>query len=145
MPILSVMISQAALVNGYGAATESSEQIGKSCGGNSTKIHLAVDSGGLPICFDLSEGQRHDILHAKSLVEQLDEVNTIVCDKGYDSEAFRTFVKEHGGETVIAKRNYGQDIDKTSMDWCLYKYRHLVENASLHSLQMIRMNRTIRL
>ncbi|WP_037355034.1 IS5/IS1182 family transposase, partial [Salinivibrio socompensis] len=21
------------------------------------------------------------------------------------------------------------DIDKESMDWCLYKYRHLVENA----------------
>ena len=112
-----------------GAATESSEQIGKSRGGNSTKIHLAVDSGGLPICFDLSEGQRHDIVQAKSLVEQLDEVNTIVCDKGYDSEPFRTFVKAHGGETVIAKRNYGQDIDKASMDWCLYKYRHLVENA----------------
>ncbi len=36
---------------------------------------------------------------------------------------------ERGGETVIAKRNYGQDIDKDSMDWCLYKYRHLVENA----------------
>lgn len=28
-----------------GAATESSEQIGKSREGNSTKIHLAVDSG----------------------------------------------------------------------------------------------------
>lgn len=112
-----------------GAATESSEQIGKSRGGNSTKIHLAVDSGGLPICFDLSEGQRHDIVHAESLIDQLDEVNTIVCDKGYDSEPFRTFVKERGGETVIAKRNYGQDIDKDSMDWCLYKYRHLVENA----------------
>ncbi|ENM5747526.1 transposase, partial [Vibrio mimicus] len=25
--------------------------------------------------------------------------------------------------------NYGQDIDKDSVDWCLYKYRHLVENA----------------
>ncbi len=68
-------------------------------------------------------------MHAESLVEQLDEVNTIVCDKGYDSEPFRTFVKERGGETVIAKRNYGQDINKDSMDWCLYKYRHLVENA----------------
>ena len=73
-----------------------------------------MDSGGLPICFDLSEGQRHDTVHAESLVEQLDEVNTIVCDKGYDSEPFRTFVKECGGETVIAKRNYGQDIDKDS-------------------------------
>ena len=39
-----------------GAATEHSEQIGQSCGGHSTKIHLAVDSGGLPICFELSEG-----------------------------------------------------------------------------------------
>ncbi|EAP95160.1 ISSod6, transposase [Vibrio splendidus 12B01] len=112
-----------------GAVTECSEQIGKSSGGNSTKIHLAVDSGGLPICFDLSEGQRDDIVHAESLVEQLDEVNTIVCDKGYDSEPFRCFVRERGGETVIAKRNYGQDIDKESMDWCLYKYRHLVESA----------------
>ena len=51
-------------------------------------------------------------MHAESLVEQLDEVNTIVCDKGYDSKLFRTFVKERGGETVIAKRNYGQDIAK---------------------------------
>ncbi|WP_165974270.1 MULTISPECIES: IS5 family transposase [Vibrio] len=111
-----------------GAATESSEQIGKSRGGNSTKIHLAVDSGGLPICFDLSEGQRHDIVHAESLVEQLDEVNTIVCDKGYDSEPFRTFVKERGGETVIAKRNYTR-YRQRQYGWCLYKYRHLVENA----------------
>ncbi|MEI8671615.1 IS5 family transposase [Vibrio sp. SA48] len=112
-----------------GAATPDSECIGKSRGGNSTKIHLAVDSGGVPICFDLSEGQRHDIVHAESLVEQLDEVNTIVCNKGYDSDPFRHFVQLKGGTTVIAKRNNGQDIDKESMDWCLYKYRHLVENA----------------
>ena len=104
-----------------GAETEYSEQIGKSRGGNSTKIHLAVDSGGLPVCFDLSEGQRDDIVHAESLIEQLDEVNTIVCDKGYDSDPFRNFVQLTGGTTVIAKRNYGQDIDKGSMDWCLYK------------------------
>ncbi len=52
-----------------------------------------MDSGGLPICFDLPEGERHDIVHAESLVEQLEEVNTIVCDKGYDSEPFRIFVK----------------------------------------------------
>ena len=35
------------------AATLSNESIGKSRGGNSTKIHLAVDSGGLPIYFEL--------------------------------------------------------------------------------------------
>ncbi|GAD78872.1 hypothetical protein VEZ01S_07_00490 [Vibrio ezurae NBRC 102218] len=52
-----------------------------------------MDSGGLPIYFDLSEGQRHDIVHAKSLVEQLDEVYTIVCDKGYNSEPFRFLLR----------------------------------------------------
>lgn len=50
------------------AATEESECIGKSRGGNSTKIHLAVDSGGLPIYFELSEGQRNDIARTQSKV-----------------------------------------------------------------------------
>gem|GEM_PF-5974450 len=45
-------------------------------GGNSTKIHLAVDSGGLPICFELSEGQKHNITHAESLVNQLEELES---------------------------------------------------------------------
>ena len=54
-----------------GTAMESSKQIEKSRGIKSTKIHLAVDSHGLPICFGLSEGQRHDIVHDESLVEQL--------------------------------------------------------------------------
>lgn len=112
-----------------GAATQDNECIGKSRGGNSTKIHLVVDSGGLPIYFELSEGQRHDITHAESLVDHLKEVNVFIADKGYDSAPLRDYVASKGGETVIAKRNYGQDLDKHSMDWCLYKYRHLVENA----------------
>ena len=109
-----------------GAATPDSEYVGKSCGGNSTKIHLVVDSGGLPIYFELSEGQRNDIAHAESLVDHLKEVNVFIADKGYDSDALRAYVDSKGGEIVIPKRNYGQHIDKKSMDWCLYKYRHLV-------------------
>lgn len=112
-----------------GAASTESECIGKSRGGNSTKIHLAVDSGGLPVYFELSEGQRHDIVHAENLVQNLVEVNTLIADKGYDSDSFRAFVELNGGNTIIPKRNYGADIAKDTMDWCLYKYRHLVENA----------------
>lgn len=112
-----------------GAATPDNECIGKTRGGNSTKIHLVVDSGGLPIYFELSEGQRNDIARAESLVDNLKEVNVFIADKGYGSEALKTYVDSKGGKTVIPKRNYGQDIDKESMDWCLYKYRHLVENA----------------
>lgn len=59
-----------------GVATKSSEQIGKSYGENSRKIHLTEDSVDLPIFFDLSEGQRHDIVHLESLVVQLDDMST---------------------------------------------------------------------
>lgn len=111
-----------------GAATSETECIGKSRGGNSTKIHLAVDSGGLPIYFELSEGQRHDITHAESLVENLDKVDIIVADKGYDSESFREFIGTKGAKSVIPKRRYNGETEE-KVDWCLYKYRHLVENA----------------
>lgn len=98
------------------AVSEDSECIGKSRGGNSTKIHLAVDSDGLPICFELSEGQKHDITHAENLVNRLQELNTFIADKGYDSQALREYIKSKGGDSVIPKRNYGQDLDKHSID-----------------------------
>ncbi len=48
-----------------GAASESDEALGKSRGGRSTKIHLAVDSYGLPVHFELSGGQTSDIVHGE--------------------------------------------------------------------------------
>jgi len=63
------------------------------------------------------------------LVDHLQEINIFVSDKGYDSDSLREYIEAKGGTSVIPKRNYGQDIDKNSVDWCLYKYRHLVENA----------------
>ncbi|HEY5716010.1 MAG TPA: IS5 family transposase [Psychromonas sp.] len=111
-----------------GAATADSECIGKSRGGNSTKIHLAVDSNGLPIYFELSEGQRNDITHAQSLVEHTNQAKTVIADKGYDSDLFRKFIESEGMESVIPKRQYNGEKQK-DVDWCLYKYRHLVENA----------------
>jgi hypothetical protein len=48
-----------------GAASSSDEAIGKSRGGSTTKIHLAVDSGGLPVYFEISGGQINDIGYVK--------------------------------------------------------------------------------
>ncbi|MBS9857275.1 transposase [Vibrio alginolyticus] len=31
--------------------------------------------------------------------------------------------------SLTPKRNDGQDVDKKCVDWCLYTYRHQVENA----------------
>ncbi|EKF9936237.1 IS5 family transposase [Vibrio cholerae] len=112
-----------------GAAIPDNRCIGKSRGGNSTKIQLVVDSGGLPIYFELSEGQRNDIARTESLVDHLKEVKVFIADKGYDSDALRAYVDSKGGEAIIPKRNYGKDIDKESMNGVSHKYRHLVENA----------------
>jgi len=45
-----------------------------------------VDSGGLPVYFELSQGQVNDIVHAKSLVENSPKAKHVVADKGYDSD-----------------------------------------------------------
>ncbi len=42
--------------------------IGRSRGGLSTKVHLLVDALGLPLEFEITEGQRHDGLPAEQLV-----------------------------------------------------------------------------
>ena len=63
-----------------GAATDNDEAIGKSRGGNSTKIHLAVDRYGLPVHFELSGGQVNDIVHAKELINQSPKSSYVIAD-----------------------------------------------------------------
>lgn len=77
-----------------GAASSSDEAIGKSRGGSTTKIHLAVDSGGLPVYFEISGGQINDIIHAQSLVSAAPKSCSVTADKGYDSDNFRAFISK---------------------------------------------------
>lgn len=111
-----------------GAGTGNAEAIGKSRGGNTTKIHMAVDSYGLPIHFELSGGEVHDSKMAVELIELLPEASYIVADKGYDSEEIREKVRDKGATPVIPRKSNSK-IGNADMDWCLYKYRHLVENV----------------
>lgn len=104
------------------------QAIGKSRGGNSTKIHLVVDSYGLPIDFEITGGQVNDIKVAPELVDRLPLGEVVIADKGYDSEALRNRIAEKGSTSVIPRRSHSK-VGNDDMDWCLYKYRHLVENA----------------
>lgn len=113
-----------------GAASSSDEAIGKSRGGSTTKIHLAVDSGGLPVYFEISGGQINDIIHAQSLVSAAPKSCSVTADKGYDSDNFRAFIKANGSIANIPRKENSK-AGNGHMDWCLYKYRHLVENAFL--------------
>jgi transposase len=111
-----------------GAATADDESIGKSRGGNSTKIHLAVDSGGLPVYYELSCGNTHDIVHGESLVANSPASKIVVADKGYSSEKLRVYIRENDATPVIP-RKVNSLVGNDDIDWCMYKYRHLVENA----------------
>ncbi len=104
------------------------EAIGKSRGGNSTKIHLVVDSGGLPVYFELSGGQVNDIVHATSLVSHAPTAQQVIADKGYDSNPLRGVIEDRGSQSQIPRKQNSTEGNH-DMDWCLYKYRHLVENA----------------
>ncbi len=86
-----------------------------------------MDSDGLPVHFELFGGQTHDIVHAESLVSQSPPSDFVIADKGYDSEAFKLAVKQQGATVIPYKKNR-RKADKR-VDKCLYRYRHLVENA----------------
>jgi transposase len=101
---------------------------GKSRAGNTSKIHLAVDAYGLPIEFEITGGQINDCTQAPSLIAKLDTAETIIADKGYDSEKIRTQVEQQGAKVVIPrKRNSVKG--NGDLDRGLYRNRHLVENA----------------
>ena len=56
-----------------GARGDDDQAIGLSRGGNTSKIHLVVDSYGLPIVFEVTGGDVHDSQAAPTLIEQLSE------------------------------------------------------------------------
>ncbi len=111
-----------------GAATQDSEAIGISRAGRTTKIHLAVDSYGLPIQFIVTSGEVHDCKAAPDLLAMLPPSTAVVADKGYDSAEIRALIQEKGSIAVIPRKSNSLQ-GNADMDWALYKYRHLVENA----------------
>ncbi|MGH8433190.1 MAG: IS5 family transposase [Pseudomonas sp.] len=111
-----------------GAASGKDEAIGKSRAGNTSKIHLAVDACGLPVVFEITGGQINDCTQAHALIAKVSDAQTIIADKGYDSEAIREQVEQQGAKVVIPrKRNSVKG--NVDLDRGLYRNRHLVENA----------------
>jgi len=110
-----------------GAAGTYHQHIGKSKGGNTTKIHMSVDSNGMPLKFCLSAGNVNDSTVATTIINDLTLTNNVVADKGYDSEKIREHINALGSNPVIP-RKINSKIGNDKMDWGLYKLRHKVEN-----------------
>lgn len=107
---------------------ESDHAIGRSVAGLSSKIHLAVDSSGNPIDFEITGGEVHDAKMAPDLVAKLPKSDYIITDKGYDSEDLREQIRARKTVPIIPRKRNSK-TGNSDIDWGLYKFRHLVENT----------------
>jgi transposase len=97
--------------------------LGRSRGGFSTKIHIAVNGDGEPAKLHLTEGQQHDVTCADVLLDGL-EPKYVIGDKGYDSDPLRKKIRSTGGKPVIPSR---QGCRVRRHDRQKYKLRNVVE------------------
>jgi transposase len=70
--------------------------LGRSRGGFSTKIHIAVDALGNPVEFILTGGQEADVTQAEPLIDA-HEADAYILDKAYDSDAVVAAARRQGG------------------------------------------------
>ena len=109
-----------------GAIGGGDQAIGKSRGGNSSKIHMLCDAFGNPIDFELTAGHVHDVTRAERLVE-LSNAENMIADKGYDSENVRQKAKDKNMRPIIPTRACTKK-ENPEFDKELYKLRHIIEN-----------------
>jgi transposase len=114
-----------------GARGGGEEDLGRSRGGLTTKIHALVDRRGRPLCYLLTPGQAADCRHAETLLEGV-SFASLLGDRAYDTDALRLDsaavqrCAEHGVEAVIpSKRNRKVPIPH---DRARYRARHRIEN-----------------
>ncbi len=100
------------------------QAIGRSRGGLSTKIHMAVRGLGCPVRFILTAGQKGDAPQAEPLIKGL-PADVVMADTAYDSDALRQAIAEKGALAVIP--NNPSRAIKHKLDRHLYAQRHLIE------------------
>ncbi len=87
-----------------------------------TKLHTLCDNQGRPVRLYLTEGQRSDFQGAEVLLKNLPKAETLIGDKGYDSDNIRNTLTDQGITPCIPpKRNR-----KKPARYC--KTRHKIEN-----------------
>jgi transposase len=100
------------------------QALGRSRGGFSTKLHLAVDACGGPVEMILTPGQEHDVLQAPTLLAE-HEPRYVIADKGYDSDDFVELITQRGSRAVIPARSNRTTPRRLSRKQ--YRRRNVVE------------------
>ena len=109
---------------GAESTTPEQEALGRSRGGFTTKIHVAVDGVGKPTKILLTPGQEHDVTKGPELI-QGSEADRVIADKGYDSDRFVEQIEAQGATAVIPPRENRKEPRDYDRDE--YKKRNVVE------------------
>ena len=107
-----------------GAETQA---IGVTKGGRNSKIHAVVDEECRPWVFVLTPGNTADCTLAETCVSLILGIAGLVADNGYDTDAFRAFLKDQKIKPVIpGKSNRKKRIRHNKK---AYKKRNVIERC----------------
>ena len=87
-------------------------------------MHRVVDALGMPLTFEITEGQRHDLQPAKELLAKAGS-RCLLADKAYDSDDLRNALATQGCAAVIPSK--ASRAQKLPYDTELYKARSDIE------------------
>jgi len=100
------------------------QELGRSKGGFTTKLHAACDALGNPVRFFITPGQRSDYIKALELIEGK-QIKALLADKGYDANYIADTVLDMNAEVVIPPRSRRKNPREYDTD--LYKERNIIE------------------
>jgi transposase len=101
------------------------QDMGRSRGGLTSKIHAVVDTNGLPVHLALTPGEAHDNRLCSVLLSALLPQTMLLADRGYDSDWIRELARQQGAwANIPPKRNRKDPICFSPY---LYRARNLIE------------------
>ena len=106
----------------------SSQAIGRSRGGGTTKIHALTDVViGRPYALMLTAGKVSDVKAAPALLHRAGRMRYLLGDRGYDADRLRRSLRDTGTIPVIPGRRNRKRV--VSYDKYRYRGGYLIENA----------------
>lgn len=78
--------------------------IGRSTGGMNTKLHAVTDANDRPNSFFMTAGQVRDHICAAGLLDELPKAQSLLANRGYDTDWFRDALQEKGITPCIPVR-----------------------------------------
>jgi transposase len=99
--------------------------IGRSRGGQTTKIHALTDDIGRPLAFLITPGNTHDLVGARVLIDMVGHPQRLLADRAYDAKSLRDELAQRRIKAVIPPnptRKHPHRYDKSA-----YKGRNIIE------------------